>query len=394
MNNVPSQKEECCGCAACVNTCPKHAIEMKMDFEGFLYPSVDESQCVSCGLCLNNCSFLKRQPVHNLIPKSFIVRHNNEKTRMNSRSGAVFVSCSDFILKKKGVVYGCVMNGNKAIHVRAESKKDRDEMCRSKYVQSDTQKIYSQIQEDLITGKYVLFSGTGCQVDAVVQYLKRKHVDMSNFYSMDLVCHGAPSPRLFSEYFEYMENLYKGKIEHFEFRDKSVCGWDDHIETFEINGVKHFSTKWRELFYTNAISRPSCSNCKYAALNRAGDITFADAWGIKQAAPEIHDNRGVSSILVNSKKGEDLLTYVQNECYVKEVPLNVIMQHNMKKTSMPTVNREKLWKVYSENGIAGLIECYGRQSVFIRLKQKIKYILRKIYYGKKMFLPGYYPFNH
>ena len=58
MKDIPvlyERKELCCGCTACYAICPENAISMQSDEEGFLYPVIDESQCVRCYQCLKVC---------------------------------------------------------------------------------------------------------------------------------------------------------------------------------------------------------------------------------------------------------------------------------------------------------------------------------------------------
>ena len=52
-----NRKEDCCGCTACYAICPKSAICMERDEEGFLYPKVIESLCIGCHMCLKVCPF-------------------------------------------------------------------------------------------------------------------------------------------------------------------------------------------------------------------------------------------------------------------------------------------------------------------------------------------------
>ncbi len=49
------EKEECCGCTACVSVCPQKAITMIEDDEGFLYPVINETRCIQCYLCVTAC---------------------------------------------------------------------------------------------------------------------------------------------------------------------------------------------------------------------------------------------------------------------------------------------------------------------------------------------------
>lgn len=387
---VPFSKSQCCGCSACVDVCPHHAISMQSDKEGFLYPVIDKNICTDCGLCLKNCAFYNRKAPINLEakPTTYIVKHKNVNTRMNSRSGGVFVAVSDWILSVGGVVYGCVLTSDMQVkHIRAITPYDRDKMCKSKYVQSDTREIFPVVENDLNEGSKVLFSGTGCQVDGLLSYLKFKKCNLDNLYTIDIVCHGVPSPLIFDEYIKWAEKKYKGKITDFEFRDKTVCGWDGHLESFIINQKKYKKIIYRELFYSNSALRLSCYSCKYSCIKRSSDITIADAWGIKQANPEFNDNRGVSLVMIQSPKGQELIHIIESSCDIKEVSLDKYMQPNLSKPSVPKGDRDKFWDTYYSDGIDGLIKTYAKQTFIKRLKDKCKYILRIIKYRKRLYLP-------
>ena len=396
MNKVPYNKAECCGCGVCSNICPKHAIEMRSDEEGFLYPIIDTSTCIDCALCLKYCAFHKREPLHNIKKDTcYILRHKDLSIRMSSRSGGIFVSSSDWILQQSGVIYGAVLDKVKCEHQRANDTIRRNKMCYSKYVQSETQNIWKSIKDDLTNGHKVLFSGTPCQIDALYSYLKYNKTGYVNLYTMDLVCHGVPSPKLFAEFIGYIEKLHGGKVSNFQFRDKTVCGWDDHIESFYVNGHKYTSSKWRDIYNTNGINRPSCSNCKYAAMNRPGDITFGDAWGIRQVAPDLYENRGASIVIANSRKGEQLLQAMALSCDIREVPMQRMTQPNLLKPSKPKINRDRLWQDYRNGGIELLVQKYGTKPFFIRLIKKIRYCLRKVKFAcTEVYLPGFYPLKH
>ncbi len=58
MKGIPilyPRKEECCGCTACYVICPKEAISMVEDEEGFAYPLIDGDRCICCGQCIMVC---------------------------------------------------------------------------------------------------------------------------------------------------------------------------------------------------------------------------------------------------------------------------------------------------------------------------------------------------
>lgn len=390
MNKVPINKSECCGCSACVDVCPRKAIKMKEDKEGFLYPHINKNVCIDCGICGKMCAFANYKPFSSSVNNSvcYVAKHKNVNTRMNSRSGGVFVSCSDWVIGRNGVVYGCILDNNlKAVHIKAETVNLRNKMCRSKYVQSDTRDIFPEIKHDLETGRIVLFSGTGCQVDGVYSYLKQTKTDTSNLYTIDIVCHGCVSPKIYKDYLHFLENKYKGHITNFDFRDKTACGWDGHIETFVINGKKRKSVAYRNIFYSNLSIRPSCYNCKYATMSHPADLTIADAWGIKKAKPEFNDNRGVSLLLVNSEKGKKMFEKIVSDCEVAKLPLSDMMQPNLKEPSKPDGNREKFWREYRKGGIECIVKNYGDVSVCKRIKTFGKYKLRQIFQRKKYYLP-------
>lgn len=385
---VPISKNECCGCGACDSVCPVSAIQMKPDAEGFLHPEIDKKKCIECGLCAKTCAFANYVKPDSDAEICYVAKHREQAVRMNSRSGGIFVSCSDMVLNRGGRVYGCILDDNlRAVHVGTDKREIRDKMCRSKYVQSDTTGIFEEVRKDLENGLTVLFSGTGCQIDGLNSFLKQKKTNTFSLYTMDIICHGCVSPEIYADYLKYLEKKFGGKVEEFDFRDKTVCGWDGHTESFIINGKKRTSIAYREIFYSNFSLRQSCYNCKYANKSHPADITIADAWGIKQAKPEFNDNRGVSLIIVNSEKGNEMLGYLKNDCDVVELKMADMMQMNLKEPSKYSGSREKFWSDYENGGIELLVRNYGTLSLKKRLKAGVKYKLRQIIQGRKYYLP-------
>lgn len=319
---------------------------------------------------------------------TYIAKHKNQEVRMKSRSGAFFVAVSDIILSNNGCVYGCILDqNNKVIHARATNKVERDKMCKSKYAQSKIGEIYNLVEKDLKEKRHVLFSGTGCQVQGLLNYLDVKKVDRSLLSTIDIVCHGVASPRLFREYIGFLQKKYHGPVEKFEFRDKTIHGWDDYIESFVINGKKYKDIKWRGIFNSDLCLRPSCYECRFATVNRKSDFTIADAWGIKQADPDFNDNRGVSFILANSEKAFLMLEEISDKCEIRQVSLNGYYQGNLKSPTKIKNSREDFWKLYSKDGIEGTINEYGNISLKKRIKSYVKYKLRQIIQRKKYYLP-------
>lgn len=319
---------------------------------------------------------------------SYIYKNANKNTRMQSRSGAIFVAISDWILSKNGVIYGCVIDGNnEVLHVRAETAKARDEMRKSKYCQSNMTDVLKQIKDDLLNGRHVLFSGTGCQVQGVINYLEIQKISRDLLWTIDIVCHGVPSPKLFKEFIGYTQSKYNGQVKQFEFRDKTVHGWDDYIETYVIDGKKYKSTVWRQLFNSDYALRPSCYECRFSNLNRKSDFTIADAWGVKHSDPDFNDNRGVSLVILNSDRSKAIFNQIVSVEEYKKVPIKSYMQKNLKSSTVKRPGREKFWDTYYARGISGLIETYTKIPLSKRVKSGIKYMIRKVIFHNKYYLP-------
>lgn len=371
---VPVQKNYCCGCRACEQICHVHAIEMKRDAEGFLYPVVDEAKCVNCGACIKVCNFSKIKLNSNKKPeRTVLAKHIKPEVRTLSRSGGVFVVLSDFILEKKGAVYGVAITSDfKVVHERTSTVDGRNRFCGSKYVQSDTGDMFSSVYEDLKNETPVLFSGTACQVDGLISFLKNKHLSdqfFSNLYTCDIVCHGVVSPLIWEDNVKYIKKENKNStLKTINFRDKTF-GWDSHIETYFFDNKSVQSTKYTSVFYEHTALRPCCYNCPYASTDRISDITLADAWGAKKYFPLFDDNKGVSLILINNIRGQDLfnqLKYLE----VQDVDITLMMQPNLMHPTHIPHNRNNFWKMYKTKGYE-----YVANKCFVQ-QQKIKTINR------------------
>ena len=233
--------KDCCGCTACASICGHDAITMEPDVLGFLYPKVDVSKCVECGLCETVCSFNENYDVTQNLdsPIAYAARHKDIQEVKKSRSGAAFAAISDYILETGGVVYGAGYGEHfKVIHKRAMTKAERDEFRGSKYVQSDLTGVFRTVKEDLRQGRTVLFSGTPCQTSGLNSYVGERL--RKNLLLIDIVCHGTPGPNLWRDFLVYLEKKQGDEIRVVNFRDKELYGWKAHKESFifKMGGVK------------------------------------------------------------------------------------------------------------------------------------------------------------
>lgn len=329
INNL-NIKLECAGCRMCEQICPKNAIKMEEDEEGFLRPVVDENLCINCGLCIKRC------PQRNEVEKSrenqtaYAAKIKNIDTLKNSSSGGVFSVLANEYIKNKGKVYGAAYDENfNVMHIGVDTLEGLKKIRGSKYVQSNTLDTYSNVKKDLQEGKQVLYSGTACQIAGLNKFLEKNY---ENLLTVDIVCHGVPSQKLFKKYKEYIENKYNGRIEEISFRNKEKRGWGLNLKIRLNNGkiIRKFAyvDPYYKAFVNGDIYRECCYNCKYANSNRVGDITLADYWGLANVHPEFYDGKGVSAVIVNTQKGIDTWNKVKDELEYIETSVEFIKKYN------------------------------------------------------------------
>lgn len=368
------EPSQCCGCSACVNICSKHAIEMKPNALGFLYPFVDESKCVKCGLCEKVCSFNDNYDKSENLEKSvaYGVRHKNMSELETSRSGAAFIAVSDAILEQGGVVYGAGYTDHfRVVHKRAETKENRDEFKGSKYVQSELGSIFTDVKNDLQNGRFVLFSGTACQVAGLKSYLKltaKKHLD--NLFTIDIVCHGVPSPYIWRDYINYLEQKHNKVITRVNFRDKIKYGWKAHVESYSFGNEVSYEDDYTYLFSQHIMLRTSCGICHFTNLNRPGDITIGDFWGWEKVDSSFNeDNKGVSLVLCNSDKGKNLFDKIKASVIYKKAELEKCVQLNLQKPTPLNRKTNDFEKDYSKHGFGYVLKKYGKNGWRNRIRR-------------------------
>ena len=346
--------KDCCGCTACASICAHDAILMEPDALGFLYPKVNESKCIDCGLCEKVCQFNDNYDCSLNLPQpiAYAARHKDIDEVMKSRSGAAFVAISDYILEQGGVVYGAGYKDHfRVAHKRATTKVERDEFRGSKYVQSDLTGVFRLVKEDLKKGLIVLFSGTPCQTSGLNAYIGEKLRE--NLFLMDIVCHGVPGPYLWRDYLVYLEKKHGSRITYVNFRDKELYGWKAHKETFKFESKKGKidSTYFTYLFYQHIMFRHSCGVCHFTNLKRPSDITIADYWRWYRTDSNINaDNKGCSLVLCNTEKGQKLFNAVKDKMDTIPAELANVMQPHLSNPSEMHPKRMVFEHYYVQGG--------------------------------------------
>ena len=280
---------------------------MVEDAEGFKFPKVDVSTCTDCGLCEKVCPILHPESEKN-VTQVIGAKHKDGAIRKASSSGGAFSLFADMVISEGGVVVGCAMDKNlQAIHVICKTKDELTHLRSSKYVQSNMDGIFLQVRKLLQQRQKVLFSGTPCQVAGLRRFLLKPY---DNLFCIDILCHGVPSPKLFREYKETMEKRCGAKANFVSFRCKKKEWKRLYIDMLFDNGKEYFKSAtfdpYMQLFLGNQSQRSSCFHCPFTTIKRQGDISLGDFWGIDRLHPSLDDDKGISMILVNSDKGEEM----------------------------------------------------------------------------------------
>lgn len=368
--------EFCSGCLACMNACPKDAISVKEDENGFIIPDIDADKCVNCGICEKVCDFQKSKVVKSNILRacSFVVKNKN--TLYNSTSGGAFSVLSDLILDKGGVVVGAMMESDFMVrHVVATTKEERDRMRGSKYVQSDIGFVFREIKKYLQEERYVMFVGTPCQTAGLLSFLGTD--SQENLLVVDFLCHGVPNNRFFKEHIKYLQSRRKKRIVGYTFRSK-IFGWypsstegivyEDHKFSFARDVQSYCS-----FFYSNVSLRASCMNCKYRSYYRYSDITIADFWQIEHITGKTN-NTGVSFVLSHNEKGSVYIDQANKVADVNDFSVEKILFRIATTPAVSKFDTKKFWELFHTKGYEGVVAKYVDHS----MKRKIRFLLKKV----------------
>lgn len=373
-----SNKSDCCGCTACLSICKHNAISFKEDQEGFFYPHFDEEKCIDCGLCEKVCPIIHYKYVPKVAdPKIYAAINKNHKQYMQSSSGGIFILLCEYILSRNGIVCGAIYDKDFNVkHSFARTLEECKGLQGSKYVQSDIREIYPKIKSLLNTGKAVLFSGTPCQVAGLKLYLRK---DYENLYTVDLICHGVPSPRIFQDYLSFIKG--KKHISAINMKSKSATkGTAIRIDFTDGKYIRQTlkTDLWNKLYFGHLIIRPSCHDCLFTHYNRTGDITIGDAWKVNKYFPDFFPNRNLSLIIINSFKGHLLFNSIKDSLYSIRISQEQSKQPQLEYSTPINPKRDFFWKDYQYKGWGYIVKKYLDYTTYTCLKEKIKLYIKKL----------------
>ena len=316
----------------------------------------------------------------NTIKEVYLCKIKNEKIWEESSSGGVFFPLAKEIIEKyNGVVYGaCYTEDFRVEHRRATSVSELKMFMGSKYVQSQCTDAYKEVLEDLTNDHYVMFVGTACQIDALLGLLKNKN---NKLITIDVLCHGTPSPKIFKDYIKFQETQHKDKIKTISFRGKQLKHevQDMFIEFKSSKRYRSFSTNdvYYNFFLQNLSLRPSCFNCPYACAQRISDITLADYWGDPEILPSVMKKTGASSVFINTEEGRRLFDEIKDVFFISESDLTVCEQPNLIHPTIKPTNYDDFWKYYINNGFSETIKRFAGDYKKITIMRQLKVFLNE-----------------
>ena len=401
--------EDCTGCMACGNACRHGAIEFVQNEEGFLHPKINVEKCVECKMCVRACPILTPcSPAGTQEEKQvFAAWAKDEEIRMESSSGGIFSVLAKDMLSRGGIVFGAAFDENfKLRHIGVEDEKSLEKLRGSKYVQSEIGDAFVRVERFLKSGRNVLFSGTPCQIAGLRMFLRKSY---ENLLTIDIVCHGVPSPLVFQSYKTWLEIQLGSPLVVYKFRDKR-WSWKNyntkasplggrrfqHESLFannnkESNNAKDLSSDlspskgklqhesplradkdgtllgtwqedpWMRGFLREYFLREGCHSCRFANVNRPADITLADYWGYHARKGAFRDDdRGISMVMINNNHGKKAFEKIKSDLVFIETPVDEAVRGNpaLSRCFPPSSRREEFWADFRKEGYAGTLEKY------------------------------------
>lgn len=375
---IISNKQDCCGCGACVQRCPKKCISLHEDNEGFLYPEVDADVCVDCGICEKVCPFVsaydKRKPI-----QTIAAMNKDEDVRMQSSSGGVFSVLAESVLNEGGVVFGARFDENWQVTLDStETVEGLAAFRGSKYVQARTGDTYRQCEAYLKSGRKVLYAGTPCQVAGLKHFLRKEY---DNLLAVDFACHGVPSPKVWYMYLNEIVGVAEAKgISMQEKQDllkrmNFVLDYNNDNQTYTLSSL-FYKNDYLKALVCGMTLRPSCNACKAKELRSNSDITIADYWGIQDVCPEMDDEKGTGLVLINSEKGKEALDV--SRLKYKETTFEEGYRFNpaINGSAKPCSKREHFFnQLDTTDSVIILIRKYLRLSIKAKIRLCLRFLL-------------------
>lgn len=378
MNEIVN-KSMCTGCTACFASCPVNAIEMVTNEGGFLYPKINQSICINCGKCKKVCP-IRNESNKNHVLDSYIGRNINKDIRNESASGGIFTCIAEWVLQKKGVVFGAAYTDELIVkHISIYDIKDLQRLRMSKYVQSDIGQCFEQVKQLLHSDRYVLFSGTPCQIEGLNSFLGKKY---DKLILMDVVCHGVPSPLLFEKYKAQIKENYNINIKNIFFRSKILGHSCSTIMVESTDGKKLHSRRliksYPRLWFLGYISRECCYNCNFKVIDRVSDFTLFDSFKSANIYEYSDDDRGLSNVYIRTDKARKVIQDISAKVSMIKTDYIITSERDgdmIFESAYKNKRYDEFWLDVSQQNYTFLIDKYMNYSKKEKIFDYIKQIL-------------------
>ena len=377
---------DCCGCSACAQICGAHAIEMQMDNNGFYYPAFDAQKCVHCGRCQKVCPTQINLVGQKGNPTIYAAKCNDAQTLFESSSGGVFSILAQWIIEKGGAVYGAEFDEEfHVVHKRETTMEGVAKFRTSKYVESDVFALIPSIMKDLQEGRFVLASGTPCQISSVCRFLDEKGVDRKLLYTCDVVCHGVPSRKVWADYLSILRTKYiqpTDRVVHINMRSKKMH-WkkqvlDVQLEKGNIDEViSGFS--YNRLYLSTLLHRPSCFDCRYTSFQRVSDFSLCDFWNVDAVKMDVPADGGLNVVLLNTPKAKECFEWLKPSLTCQEIDQKQAWQPHLEYSTKKSAKQEEFWAEYhAAQDKEPVMRKYMEGTALVKLIHAIQPTLQKL----------------
>jgi coenzyme F420-reducing hydrogenase beta subunit len=385
--------KNCTGCGACLNKCPQNAISMAENNEGFIFPKIDAYSCSNCSICAKVCPVLNFNDEFDNDFLAFAAFCKNEGVVKASSSGGVFYCLAAYFLANGGIVFGAAFDNSLNLKISSvENINELHKMQGSKYIQANIENTFKQAKKFLQQNKTVLFCGTPCQIAALYAFLENKE-KYPNLLTVDFICHGVPSTKLFRKYIAEIEKKQKAKIKEVYFRDKKY-GW----RQFSITSIMeyccsggsflkkysriHQKDLFMNLFLSDVALRECCYNCIFQKKSMQANISLADFWKINDVFPKMDKDKGVSLVLVNDEHGQNIWDNVKENLIFRQTNIPHIFHERQNSL------RTAFFEEFDMLPLQILQKRYGSLGKGLRNSWLFPLYLRRILSRAKTFLKG------
>jgi len=379
-------KKDCCGCWACADVCPVACISMPEDEEGFRYPLVDKEKCIDCHLCEKVCPVINVEPEVKKTQHCYVLQHKDDKILKESTSGGAFTAIASWVIEQGGVVFGAGFDDKfQVVHQYTETIDGLSKFRNSKYVQSLIGRTYIEVRDFLKNGRLVCFSGTPCQLEGLLCFLRKPY---DNLITIDIACYSVTSPKIFREYLDEQKERFGADVQNVKFRDKQPFGYNySQMSIYRDNKQIYHEGVDTDAYLRSFVSgvnvRPSCFDCRFKKQYRLTDFTIWDCYDVRPYSKQMDDNRGVTRVLAHTKRAVDILDKLKDRATIIEIPVDEAMQDSKELvTSIPMNNgRETFFHAIQNRNLFTIFPTSSRT----RTEKIIRVMMSKmgIYTGMK-----------